>query len=75
MYSALDMCLAVLLALWIGASLGVIVGGINRSMKQQDAEQYPRFRVTHGEYPRFRVPAAHREFEHECDAPYPRIGD
>lgn len=65
MYSALDMCLAVLLALWIGASLGVIVGGINRSTKQQDADQYPRFRV----------PAAHREFEHECDAPYPRIGD
>jgi hypothetical protein len=24
----------------------------------------------------FRVPAAHREFEHECDAHcYPRIGD
>jgi hypothetical protein len=51
--------------LWLGACIGVIVGGINRSAKQQEAEQ----RST------FRVPAAHREFEHECDAHYPRVGE
>jgi hypothetical protein len=65
MHSDLDLCLAVLVSFWIGACLGVIIGGINRGAKQQDADQYPRFRV----------PAAHREFEHECDAPYPRVGE
>ncbi|MFM0330684.1 hypothetical protein [Paraburkholderia strydomiana] len=65
MHSDLDLCLAVLGSLWLGACLGVIIGGINRSAKQQEAAQSKQFRV----------PAAHREFEHECDAPYPRVGE
>ncbi|MFP3428774.1 hypothetical protein SB781_03390 [Paraburkholderia sp. SIMBA_061] len=65
MHSDLDLCLVVLGSLWLGACIGVIVGGINRSAKEQEAEQ----RKT------FRVPVAHREFEHECDAHYPRLGD
>ncbi|WP_143266803.1 hypothetical protein [Paraburkholderia caledonica] len=65
MHSDLDLCLAVLVSFWIGACLGVIIGGINRSAKQQEAAQNKQFRV----------PAAHREFEHECDAPYPRVGE
>jgi hypothetical protein len=43
----------------------VIIGGINRSAKQREA----------GQTTQFRVPTAHREFEHECDAPYPRLGE
>ncbi|MFM0689273.1 hypothetical protein PQQ77_25085 [Paraburkholderia strydomiana] len=65
MYSAIDLLLVLLLGFVIGSSFGVIVGGINRSAKEQEAEQ----RKT------FRVPAAHREFEHECDAHYPRVGE
>lgn len=64
MYSDLDLCLAVLGSLWIGACFGVIVGGINRGAKQSE------------QHKPFHVPLAHREFEHECDAHcYPRIGD
>lgn len=64
MYTALDLCLVVLGSLWLGASLGVIAGGMARSAKQSEKSA------------QFRVPAAHREFEHECDAHcYPRIGD
>lgn len=59
MYTTLDLCLAVLGSLWIGASLGVIAGGMNRVAKQSDQKK------------QFRVPAAHREFEHECDAHFP----
>lgn len=65
MYSFLDLCLVLLGALSLGTCFGVVIGGINRSTKQHDADQYPRFHV----------PAAHREFEHECDAPYPRVGE
>jgi hypothetical protein len=65
MYSAIDVCLALLLGLWVGACFGVIVGGINRSAKHQESQQRKQFRV----------PAADREFEHECDAPYPRVGE
>ncbi|SDR47315.1 hypothetical protein SAMN05445850_4535 [Paraburkholderia tuberum] len=63
MYTAIDLCLVLLLGLLVGASLGVIFGSIDRSTKQIERSK------------QFRVPAAHREFEHECDAHYPRIGD
>jgi hypothetical protein len=63
MYTSLDVCLALLLGLWVGAAFGLIVGGINRSAKRSEQ---------HGQ---FLVPAAHREFEHESDAPYPRFYD
>jgi hypothetical protein len=63
MYTDLDICLAVLGSLWIGACFGVIVGGINRSAKRTDVLVKARF------------PVGHAEFEHECDAHYPRVGD
>ncbi|PRZ56136.1 hypothetical protein BX589_102337 [Paraburkholderia fungorum] len=63
MYTGLDLCLVLLLGIWVGGSLGLIVGGINRSAKRAD------------ETDEFCVPAAHREFEHESDAPYPQIWD
>lgn len=61
MYSALDLCLAVLFSLWIGACVGVIAAGILRSAKQPEQPGA------------FLVPAAHHQFEHESDAPYPRF--
>ncbi|WNC90918.1 hypothetical protein RI103_06095 [Paraburkholderia sp. FT54] len=64
MYTALDLCLAVLGSLWLGVSISVIVGGMNRVAKRADESSL------------FHVPAAHQEFEHESDAHfYPRIGD
>ncbi len=63
MYTSVDICLAVLGGLWMGASIGVIVGGINRAIKHVSEE------------PLFHVPHAHREFEHEADGQYPRYYD
>lgn len=63
MHSNLDVCLALLLGLWVGAAGGVFAIGLFRGAKQSTQVET------------FRVPAAHREYEHECDAPYPRIND
>jgi hypothetical protein len=63
MYTGLDICLVLLFWLWVGAGFGLIVGGINRSAKRSEQAA------------QFRVPAAHREFEHESDASYPHLWD
>jgi hypothetical protein len=60
MYTSIDNCLAVLGGLWVGASLGVIAGGINRAAKHATPEQV------------FKVPAPHRELEQEADGHCPR---
>ncbi|WP_179742906.1 hypothetical protein [Paraburkholderia bryophila] len=66
MYTDLDLCLAVLGGMWVGGCFGVIVGGINRAAKHAEFQERRK---------QFRVPAAHREFEHECDAHLPRVGE
>jgi hypothetical protein len=54
MYTSIDICLAVLGGFWIGACIGLVVGGLNRAAKHATPE------------PVFHVPAAHRENEHDA---------
>lgn len=57
MYTSIDICLAVLGGLWLGAAIGVIAGGMSRACKRTP------------EGPLFHVPDAHREFEADGTAP------
>lgn len=63
MYTTIDICLALLGGLYVGASFGVIVGGINRATKHSGHDEL------------FHVPSAHREYEHSADGDYPRQHD